>query len=164
MIQGGLLETEDSRGQVVLAQTFERLAAAADQRGDAKDARGRRTMSLKFRENLTRIEPTCVSWKAAWLLALAHMDGQADDEAAKLAKGAAGNCELLLQLARYHAVRAGKAAAPAQRRAAVERALALLGETVKAGYADRFALAGDPDLAPLRQEAEFRGLLNRLAR
>src|SRR4029077_19851362 len=138
------------RGQVVLAQTFERLGATADKKGDAKDARGRREMSLKVRENLTRIEPTCVSWRAAWLLALAHMDRQVDDEAAELAKRAAGNCELLLELARYHAVRAGKAAAPEQRSAATEKALALVGDAVKAGYADRFALAGDPDLAPLR--------------
>ena len=121
-------------------------------------------MSLKVRENLTRIEPACVSWKAAWLLALAHMDRQADDEAAELAKRAAGNCELLLQLARYHAVRAGKAAGPEQRRAAAERGLALLGDAVKAGYADHFALAGDPDLAALRQEADFQALLGRPAR
>ncbi len=164
VIQAGLLTAVDSKGLMVLARTIERLAAAADKKGDAKDARGHREVSLKVRENLTRIEPTCVSWKAAWLLSLAHMDRQSDDEAAILAKRAAGNCELLLQLARYHAVRAGKAAAPAQRRAAVERALALLGEAVKAGYADRFTLAGDPDLAPLRQEAEFQALLNRLAR
>jgi tetratricopeptide (TPR) repeat protein len=162
--QAGLLTAEDSRGQVVLAQTIERLGAAADQKGDAKDARGRRLMSLKVREKLTRIEPTCVSWKAAWLLALAHMDGKADDQAAELAKRAGGNSELLLQLARYHAVRAGKAAVPGERRAAAERGLALVGEAVRAGYADRLALAGDPDLAPLRQEAEFKALLNRLAR
>jgi hypothetical protein len=148
----------------VLVRTIERLGAAADKKGDAKDARGRREMSLKVREALTRIEPDCVSWKAAWLLALAHMDRQADDEAATLAKSAAGNCELLLQLARYHAVRAGKAAAPAERRAAAEQALALLGDAVKAGYTDRFTLAGDPDLAPLRQEAGFQALLDRLAR
>jgi eukaryotic-like serine/threonine-protein kinase len=155
---------EDAAGQVLLARTFERLGAAADKKGDAKDAKGRRKMSLEIRETLTRIEPDCVSWKAAWLLALAHMDRQADDEAATLAKRAAGNCELLLQLARYHAIRAGKAAAPAQRRAAAEQALALLGDAVKAGYADRFLLAGDPDLASLRQEAGFQALLNRLAR
>ena len=155
---------EDAAGQVLLARTIERLAAAADKKGNAEDAKGRRKMSLTIRENLTRIEPACVSWKAAWLLALAHMDRQADDEAAALAKRAAGNCELLLQLARYHAVCAGKAAAPAKRSAAVERALALLGEAVKAGYADRFTLAGDPDLAPLRQEAGFQTLLDRLAR
>jgi tetratricopeptide (TPR) repeat protein len=155
---------EDAAGQVLLARTFERLAAAADKKGDARDARGRREMSLKVREVLTRIEPACVSWKAAWLLALAHMDRQADDEAATLAKRAAGNGELLLQLARYHAIRAGKPAAPAERRAASEQALALLGDAVKAGYADRFTLAGDPDLAPLRQEAGFPALLDRLAR
>jgi serine/threonine-protein kinase len=155
---------EDVAGQVLLARTIERLAAAADKKGDAKDARGRREMSLKVREALTRIEPACVSWKAAWLLALAHMDRHADDEAAALAKRATGNGELLLQLARYHAVRAGKAAAPAERRAAAEQALALLGDAVKAGYADRFTLAGDPDLAPLRQEAGFQALLDRLAR
>ncbi len=155
---------EDAAGQVLLARTIERLGAAADKKGDAKDAQGRREMSLKLREGMTRIEPACVSWKAAWLLALAHMDRQADDEAATLAKRAAGNCELLLQLARYHAVRAGKAAAPAERRAAAEQALALLGDAVKVGYADRFTLAGDLDLAPLRQEAGFQDLLNRLAR
>jgi tetratricopeptide (TPR) repeat protein len=156
---------EDAAGQVLLARTIERLAAAADKKGDATDARGRREMSLKLREMLTRIEPACVTWKAAWLLALAHMDHQqADDEADALAKRAAGNGELLLQLARYHAVRAGKAATPVQRRAAAGRALALLGEAVKAGYADRFTLDGDPDLAPLRQEADFQALLNRLAR
>ena len=65
--------------------------------------------------------------------------------------------------ARYHAVRAGKATVPAQRRAAAGRALALLGDAVKAGYADRSTLAGDPDLAPLRQEAGFQALLHRLA-
>jgi serine/threonine-protein kinase len=154
---------EDAAGQVLLARTIERLAAAADKKGDAKDAKERREMSLKVRENLTRIEPACVSWKAAWLLALAHMDRQADDEAAELAKRAAGNCELLLQLARYHAVRAGKTTVPAQRRAAAEQGLALLGDAVKAGYADRFTLDGDPDLAPLRKEAGFQALLNRLA-
>jgi serine/threonine-protein kinase len=163
-LAAGLTQAEDSRGQVVLARTIERLAAAAEKKGDAQDAKGRREMSLKIRENLTRIEPACVSWKAAWLLALAHMDRQADDEAAELAKRAAGNCELLLQLARYHAVRAGRAAAPAQRSAAAEQALALLDDAVKAGYADHFTLAGDPDLAPLQQEAGFQALLNRLAR
>jgi hypothetical protein len=56
---------EDTPGQVLLARTIERLGAAADKKGDAKDARGRREMSLKVREDLTRIEPTCVSWKAA---------------------------------------------------------------------------------------------------
>jgi serine/threonine-protein kinase len=154
----------DVAGQVLLARTIERLGAAADKKGDAKDARGRRVMSLRVREGLTRIEPACVTWKAARLLALAHMDRQADDEAAELAKRAAGNGELLLQLARYHAVRAGKAAAPEQRQAAAQRALALLGAAVKAGYADRFTLAGDPDLAPLRQEAGYQALLDRLAR
>jgi len=163
VLEANLIGTlEDAAGQVLLAQTIERLGAAADKKGDAKDARGRREMSLKLREMLTRIEPACVSWKAAWLLALAHMDGQADDEAVTLAKRAAGNCELLLQLARYHAVRAGKA--PAQRRAATEQALVLLGDAVKAGYDDRFTLAGDPDLVPLRQEAGFQALLDRLAR
>jgi tetratricopeptide (TPR) repeat protein len=154
----------DAAVEVLLARTIERLGAAADKKDDAGDARGRRKMSLQLRETLTRIEPDCVSWKAAWLLALAHMDRQEDDEAATLAKRAAGNCELLLQLARYHAVRAGKAAAPAQRRAAAEQALALLGDAVKAGYADRFTLAGDPDLASLRQESGFQDLLKRLAR
>ncbi len=156
--------SEEAEGQVLLARTIERLAAAADQKGDAKDARGRRDMSLKVREALTRIEPACVSWKAAWLLALAHIDRQADDEAATLAKRAAGNGELLLQLARYHAVRAGKATVPEQRHTAAEQALVLLGDAVKAGYADRFTLAGDPDLASLRPEAGFQALLGRLAR
>jgi serine/threonine-protein kinase len=156
---------EDAPGQVLLARTIERLAAAAEKKGDAKDARTRREMSLRVREALTRIEPACVSWKAAWLLALAHMDRQAEAEAAaaELTPRAAGNPELLLQLARYHAIRAGKAAAPDQRRAAAERALALLGAAVKAGYADRFTLAGDPDLAPLRQEADYQALLDWLA-
>jgi serine/threonine-protein kinase len=157
---------EDAAGQVLLARTIERLAAAAEKKGDAKDARGRREMSLRVREALTRIEPACVSWKAAWLLALAHLDRQAEAEAAaaELTPHAAGNAELLLQLARYHAIRAGKAAAPDQRRAAAERALALLGDAVSAGYADRFTLAGDPDLAPLWQEADYQALSNRLAR
>ncbi len=154
----------DAAVEVLLAQTIERLGAAADKKGDAEGARGRRKMSLTLRETLTQIEPACVSWKAAWLLARAHMDRQADDEAATLAKRAAGNCELLLQLARYHAVRAGKATAPAQRRAAAEQALALLGDAVKAGYADRFTLVGDPDLTSLRQEAGFQALLDRLTR
>jgi serine/threonine-protein kinase len=157
-------KAEETVGWVLLARTIERLGAAADKRGDAKDARGRREMSLKLREALIRIEPAYVSWKAAWLLALAHMDRQADDEATELAKRAAGNCELLLQLARYHAVRAGKAAAPGQRREAAERGLDLLGKAVKAGYADRLTLAGDPDLEPLRQEAGYQALLARLPR
>jgi tetratricopeptide (TPR) repeat protein len=157
---------EDAPGQVLLARTIERLGAAADHKGDAKDAEGRRKMSLLLREGLTRIEPACVSWKAAWLLALAHMGRQAEAEAvaAELTPRAAGNAELLLQLARYHAIRAGKAAAPQQRRAAAEQALALLGDAVKAGYVDRFTLAGDPDLAPLRQEPGYQALLDRLAR
>jgi len=94
------------------------------------------------------------------------MDRQAEAEAAaaELAPRAAGNGELLLQLARYHAIRAGKAAAPEQRRGAAERAVTLLSDAVKAGYADRFTLAGDPDLAPLRQEADYQALLDRLAR
>jgi serine/threonine-protein kinase len=157
---------EDAAGQVLLARTHERLAAVAEKKGDAQDARGQREMSLQIREMLTLIEPACVSWKAAWLIALAHMDRHAEAQAAaaELTQHAAGNAELLVQLARYHAIRAGKTASPEHRRAAAGRALALLGDAVKAGHADRFTLAGDPDLAPLRQEPGYQALLDRLAR
>ncbi len=155
---------EDTAGQVLLARTIERLASAAERLGRTDEARGRRDASLKARENLTRIEPACVTWQAARLLALARLGRpkEAEDAAAELAPRAAGNGELLLQLARYHAIRAGQATAAEPRRAAAERALGLLGDAVTAGYADRLTLAGDPDLEPLRQEPGYRALLDRL--
>ena len=155
---------EDATGRRLLARTIERLAAAAEKKGDADGAKGHRKMSLILREELAGIEPACVSWQAARLLALAHVDREADAAAEKLKPRAAGNCELLLQLARYHAVRAGQAAVPNQRHAAAERALTLLGDAVKAGYADRLTLEGDPDLAPLRQEADYKTLLEKMPR
>jgi len=155
---------EDAPRQLVLARTIECLAVAEENKGLVADALGHRRTSLMLREELTRIEPACVSWQAARLLALAHMDRLDDAEAAaaELTPRAAGNSELLLQLARYHAIRAGKAAAPAQRRAAAEQALTLLGDAVKTGYADRLTLVGDPDLAPLRQEADYKTLVEKM--
>ncbi len=155
---------EGAAGQVLLARTIERLGTAAEQRGDAKDAQGRREMSLKLREALSQIEPACVTWQAARLLALAHLGREDAAAADELTKCAAGNAELLLQLARYHAVRAGHVPAGGPRGAVVNQALALLDDALKAGYADRLTLTGDPDLAALRDEAGYRALLDRLTR
>jgi serine/threonine-protein kinase len=157
-------KSEDVSRRALLARTHEGLAAAAEKNGKVVEGLEHRQASLKVWEDLLRIEPICVSWRAAQTLALAHTGRPAEADVKELTDRAAGNCELLLKLARYHAVRAGKAAAPDQRRAAAESALALLDDAVKAGYADRLTLTGDPDLAPLQQDAGFRALLDRLPR
>jgi serine/threonine-protein kinase len=158
-------EPEDVSRHALLARTHDGLAAAAEQKGKASEARAQRQESLKVWEELTQVEPASATAKAALALARAHVGQPAEEKAvAEVTSRAAGNCELLLQLARYHALRAAGAAAPNQRRAAAARALTLLDDGVKAGYADRVVLTGDPDLAPLRQEAGFQALLNRLPR
>jgi serine/threonine-protein kinase len=148
--------------QALMALTHERLAAVALHFGERPQAEEHYRASLKLRQELARIEPGNRTWRAAYLLALAHGGKQAEAEAGAdaLCKAAPGSAPLLLQAARCYAVRA--AADPAHKEACAARALRALGGAAAAEYRDAVALETDPDLAALRQEPAFRDLLAKM--
>jgi predicted Ser/Thr protein kinase len=163
------LETYLAKGQIddyaarqmYLAVSHERVAAVALlARGPDKAAEHYR-QALKLREQMLHVEPDNLSWKAGYLLVLAHSGKhrEACQGAEKLRQRVPRSVPLALQVARCFAVAAAAETDLEQKKTRVGKALAALQAAVKAGFRDPFLLRTDPDLGPLRQEPAFRALL-----
>jgi tetratricopeptide (TPR) repeat protein len=152
---------DDLSRQMLLALTHERLAQAEKRLKQPEADRDARE-ALRLREELAQTEPNNLTWRAAYLLALARAGKQpeASRGATELAARAAGP-SLLLDAARCHALCAATDTAQKQRH--TDRALRALQAAADQGYADAIVLRTDPDLESLRNEPAFRALLDRLA-
>jgi serine/threonine-protein kinase len=156
-------DTEDTSHQSLTALTHERLAAIAAGSQKAEEATKRLQEALKIREEMLQIEPNNQPWRAAFALTLARAGKP--NEASKIAEDVYRRCpnsaELLLQVARSHAICAKGEADTAKKRQFTEKSLKALHNLVAIGWKDARLLETDPDLAPVRNEAAFRELMGK---
>ena len=117
--------------------------------------------ALKIREDLALLHPDHRVWQAAYAVALAHASKHADAarRADELRRQAGQSPELLLQVARCHAVCAS-AAAPKQDH--TSKALEALQALAALDFRDPVLLRTDPDLAALQKEPSLRTLLAKM--
>jgi tetratricopeptide (TPR) repeat protein len=145
----------------LLARTHERLAVLAVLDGKTADALTHRTEAFQWWDLLRQLEPSNVSWQGAAHRNLAYRGN--DAEAAKLAEELvqqnASNPALELDAARCYAACAATTAAADKRNGYIKKALDAVRAAQAAGYKDHFALRTDPDLAPLRENADFKAVL-----
>ena len=158
--------TDDIDYQVQLARAEERLATVAALKGDRDAADKAYREALRVRLQLLDIEPNNLTWQAACLPTLAHCgkESEAAKKAEELCAKHPKSVPLLLDAARCYAACARTAGDDAARKRDVEKAVAALRAASEAGYKDGIAWKTDPDLAPLRDEAPFRSLLEEAAK
>jgi tetratricopeptide (TPR) repeat protein len=144
-----------------LALLHERLGGLAQRRGQRMEADKHYREALKVREDLAGLHPDHRVWQAAYVLALAR--GGRHAEASRLAgdlrRQAGQSPELLLQLARCHAV---CAAVAEQREGHISKALEALQALAALDYRDPVTLRTDFDLASLQKEPAFLSLLDNM--
>ena len=140
------------RGQ--LARTEADAALAADCFG----------RSLEIRRLLAGADPTNISWRMSLMLSLARAGerGEAESVAATLPT-VHGDRELLLSIAKAFSIAAGDTTGD-ESAGYAERALATIGKAIAAGFRDAKILRTDPDLAPIRDDARYRDLVEEAAR
>ncbi len=144
-----------------MARALERLATTAAAGDRRAEARKHYEAALAMREELVGIEPSNRTWRAAYLLTLAHCGRHADAaaKAEELTRQAPGSVPLSVQAARCFAACAASAPEAGLRRQYTEKAAGALRAAVAAGCKDLPALRTDPDLAPLAQDPACRALL-----
>jgi serine/threonine-protein kinase len=144
-----------------LALLHERFGGLAQRRGQRMEAEKHYGEALKIREDLAVLHPDHRVWQAAYAMALARCGKHADASrrADDLRRQAGQSSELLLQLARCHAV---CASAAQQKQDSTSKALEALQALAALDYRDPGMLRTDPDLAPLQKEPAFRSLLDKM--
>lgn len=146
--------------QPLLTLTRERQALLAARAGEADKARDYYEQARKVRAELSEIEPSNLTWRAALALTLAHC-GQTTEaavQAAEVVKQAPESVGLLLQAARCYSICSISADAD-QRPRFQELALETLRAATKDDFRDPILLKTDPDLAPLAGLPQFAELL-----
>jgi serine/threonine-protein kinase len=154
-------DPEDMSRQRLVARTHERLAAMARRQQKQDEAAKRDQEALKTWDELVQIEPNDMTCRAALVLALARAGkvAEARKGATELTRRCPNSPELLLQVARSHAVSAASVSERAQRRPSTQLALASLQQAVTAGWRDARLIETEPDLTPLRKEPAYLALL-----
>ena len=115
--------------------------------------------SLDARRKLSDGSPTDVALRMELMLALAQC-GEASEATgiAATLPTEHGDRELLLAIAKCHAIVAAGGVGD-ERKTFVDRGIATLEQAVAAGYRDPTILGTDPDLAALRDDERFAGLV-----
>jgi serine/threonine-protein kinase len=154
-------DKEDLSRQQEVAHTHERVAALALRQNKPDDAKFRYQEALKIWDDLTQTEPNNLTWRAAYVFALARAGNC--DEARKHAEELCQKClhsgELLLQVARCYGVCATTTSDPAQKKRCVEAALTVLRQVADAGWKDARIIDTDPELAVVRNEPAYQQVL-----
>jgi serine/threonine-protein kinase len=157
-LQPALQESPDVvAAKEVLALVEEGLAASALRLDRRPEAAKLFQDALTLREELIQIEPGNLTWRAAYLRALAHC-GRYDEavkQADEIRRRAPASPPLLLQAARCYAV----CAASGPKHPNTEKALEALRAATAGDYRAATALRTDPDLASLQEEPAFKALL-----
>lgn len=148
--------------QVLHALTHERLGAVSRRLKQIAEADAFYREALKLRSELRQSDPSNLSHQVAHVLALAHAEkhGEAKEAAAKVPPHVTQSTELLLQLARAHALCA--ALEPAKKMLHVEKAMAALKAAVGDEYADTTTMVAEPDFDAIRAEPAFESLLGEI--
>jgi serine/threonine-protein kinase len=159
-------DPDDSSRLPFLAQTHYRLGLAALRAGKRAEADKHFRDALAVRRDLAQEEPWSVTHQSALMIDLARCGllAEAVKKAEELRPRAARSTELLLQLARCYAVCAGQTDVAPDQKKSRDQALAALKQASERGYRDGVTLRTDPDLEALRQEKEFRAIVDRLKR
>jgi serine/threonine-protein kinase len=157
-------DPEDLEAQQELAQAHARLGTVSARRHRAADAEKHYQEALKLETALLQLEPANVTRQAARVLALARCGRHAEAaaEAAKVQPRVARSPELLLQLARCYATCA--AADTARKAEYVKLALEALRAATNRDYKDAVALQSDIELEPIRGEAAFKAIVEKVKR
>jgi hypothetical protein len=129
--------------------------------GKPEDAPPHRKEALRLWIELLELEPNNLMWQGAVCRNLAHSgkDAEAAKRADGLIKKNPASPVLQLEAARCYAICAATATEPDTRTAYTKKAVDAVRAAQAAGYKDHFALRMDPDLAPLREDADFKALL-----
>ncbi len=154
---------DDPQWQPLLALQYERLGGDALQHGRRDEAARQFAKALKIREDLMLLEPNNRIWQAAYIVALARAGKRSEalQQAHALESKVHGSAELLLQLARCHAICAAVATTPAEKEKQAKAALSLLKAAADMGYRDVTVWQTDPDLIAVRKLPAFTALLDK---
>ncbi len=153
-------DPEETSYSETLALTQDRLARLDELRGNRDSARSHDEEALRLWGELLEIEPSNLAWQAAHARSLAHCGKEAEAiaRAEALLKKNPRSTSLQMETARCYAICAAQAASPQARQRYTARAIEALRAATVLGYKDWFALRTDPELAALRQQAEYQAL------
>jgi tetratricopeptide (TPR) repeat protein len=157
-------DKEDLSRQQEVARTHERVAALALRQNKPSDAKFRYGEALKIWEDLTQTEPTNLTWRAAYAVALARADrpDEARKQAAEVAQRGPQSGELLLQGARCYASCA-TTADPPQNKRDMDAAIKALKQMADAGWKDPGVIDTDPELANVRNESGYADVISKIS-
>jgi tetratricopeptide (TPR) repeat protein len=143
-----------------VARTHERVAALSLRQNDAKEAARRYQEALKIWDELVQIESNNLTWRVAQAVAFAHAGKTADARkaAVELAPRCGSAPGLLIQLARCHAILSTASAEAGEKKQATSTSIALLKQAADRGWKDERLIETEPEFAPVRSEAEYKGL------
>ncbi len=152
-------DKEDLSRQRDVARTHERVASLALRQGKPDQAGTRFLEALKIREELSQTEPSNLTWRAAYAVALARVGkfAEAQKISDEIQKKAPASTPLLLQAARCQAICAAAGDA-AQRKDAVTSALGLLKSATDNGWKDASVIETDPEFSSVRSEPAYQAL------
>jgi serine/threonine-protein kinase len=155
-------DKEDLSRQQEVAHTHARVAALALRQNNPDEAKFRHQEALKIWEDLTQTEPSNMTWRAAYAVALARAGkgSGARKQAAELCQRCPQSGELLLQAARCHAICAAMATDPAEKKRCVEAVLTTLKQVADTGWKDARLIDSDPELAVVRTDAGYPAVLS----
>ncbi len=157
------VDPDDATRLPLQAAIYEGLAAVSQRLGAVADAEKYAKEALQLRAELFQTEPANLTWRAAYILALAHAGKHADaaKAAQDLRRRAPRSSDLQLQAARCYAVAAAGAEGK-QKQAYLAAALEALRAAAGEEYRDVAVIETDPDLAVFAQEPAYQALLTEL--